>query len=207
MLTCPHCQVGLAESPELAGQVAACPNCGGHFQFPAAVPMAVLSPQSGATTVRNRRRAGPGSSFAGCIIISVMLSLVVSCIAIGLVVSKPNGKTTTATMPPERWTKTHAPAWVSKLPPEVRKAFTDLMSNESPLYTGIVCTGRSTKVYVNRSEWKALNSFQASNHLMLVAVLPHTDDTMVEYIDDNSGEVLAGFQINQPSGSIDIVHP
>jgi hypothetical protein len=108
----------------------------------------------------------------------------------------------------ELWTKSHVPAWVRSLDPKVRRAFGNMMHDSSPLYTGIFCDGNSTKAYINRSEWRQLTRFQASNHLGVVAaVLPHMDDTVIEFIDDSSGETLVQFTPTQSSDSIQIVHP
>ncbi|MDQ2921160.1 MAG: hypothetical protein M3R52_06080 [Acidobacteriota bacterium] len=79
--------------------------------------------------------------------------------------------------------------------------------NPPPLFTAISCNGKSTKIYINRSEWKKLKKFQAKNNLMFAALLPHTDDTVIEYLDDKSGEKLATFTAKQEIGSIKVVHP
>src|SRR5947208_987919 len=37
---CPHCQLTMQDSPQMAGQAVACPRCGGQFTVPAANPAA-----------------------------------------------------------------------------------------------------------------------------------------------------------------------
>ncbi len=113
----------------------------------------------------------------------------------------------TGASPNVTWTKTSTPRWVDKLDPKVQTAYRNMLNESSPLYTGFYCDGNSTKVYINRSEWRLMNRFQATNNLMLSTMLPHTDSTVIEYIDDQSGEVLAKFTSQQPMGSIDVVHP
>src|SRR4051794_7920306 len=44
MLQCPHCRSPVADSPDLAGQTVACPNCAKHFTMPAAV--SIVAPQA-----------------------------------------------------------------------------------------------------------------------------------------------------------------
>ena len=85
--------------------------------------------------------------------------------------------------------------------------FENIMSDTYPSYSGIRCDGASMKVYVVRSEWSKLSSFQAKNTLMLASLLPHTDNTDIQYIDDRNGQVLARFTMKQPMGSIAVVHP
>lgn len=65
MLICPHCQGRVAESPELAGQLLACPHCLQHFVQPGGEPLppAPLKPLvagMGSTGVRiHGRRSAP----------------------------------------------------------------------------------------------------------------------------------------------------
>ena len=109
----------------------------------------------------------------------------------------------------QRWTKTTTPEWATKLPAPINKFFSNAMKdgNPPPLFTAIWCNGKSTKIYINRSEWKKLKKSQATNNLMFAALLPHTDDTVIEYLDDKSGEKLATFTAKQEIWSIKVVHP
>ncbi len=105
------------------------------------------------------------------------------------------------------WTKTNTPEWVSRLSPEVKKAFSNMMNDKSPLYTGIFCNRYSIKFYINRSEWKDLTKFQATNQAMVAMVFPHTDETVIEFFDDKSGERLLTCTPKQKYDSINVVHP
>ena len=106
------------------------------------------------------------------------------------------------------WTKTSKPGWVHRLDPKVQTAFSNMMNDKSPLYTGFYCDEKSTKVYVNRVEWRQLNRFQAGNQLGIFStLLPHTNNTVIELIDDNTQETLVQFTPDQKMDSIDIVHP
>jgi hypothetical protein len=104
------------------------------------------------------------------------------------------------------WTKTNTPGWATELPPEVEKMWRNLLNDADPLYTGLYSDGKSTKVFVSRSEWEKMNYFQARNNLLFAVLLPHTDETIIQFIDDKSGEQLAKFTPKQPFGTVKIVH-
>jgi hypothetical protein len=107
----------------------------------------------------------------------------------------------------ETWTKTHTPEWTQKLDLKVRGSFAALLNDDEPLYTAFYCDGKSTKVYVDRARWAELTRLQASNNLQFSVLLPHTNKTVIEYIDDKSGEKLATFTPKQRADSITIIHP
>jgi hypothetical protein len=90
--------------------------------------------------------------------------------------TKPSGQEKPP--PKELWTKTDTPEWVGKLPPDVKAAFSNMMNDQSPLYTGIFCNGKLTKVYINRSEWKELSKFQATKCNLSYTVLSGCFSTM-----------------------------
>jgi len=76
-----------------------------------------------------------------------------------------------------------------------------MMNDKSPLYTGIFWSRDSITFYVNRSEWRELNRFQATNQTMLAVLLPHNDDTIIEFFDDKSGERLLNCTPKDPRGN------
>jgi hypothetical protein len=111
------------------------------------------------------------------------------------------------------WTKTHKPAWVHKLEEvgggDLVKGWDKMLSADDPLETGIrrdFSANRNT-IYVNRTRWSGLTRFQAGNNLMFGALLPSDDQTIIEYVDDQSGQTLATFKRTTPMGQIQIVHP
>jgi TM2 domain-containing membrane protein YozV len=55
-MICPHCHSALDDAPDLAGQVCACPRCGGQFQIPGSPPTVV----SASAFRRKPKRGGLG---------------------------------------------------------------------------------------------------------------------------------------------------
>ncbi len=51
------------------------------------------------------------------------------------------------------WTKSEIPGWANKLDAKVYNAFNEQLKSDSPLYTSILCDGKTTTVHVNRNEW------------------------------------------------------
>jgi hypothetical protein len=114
---------------------------------------------------------------------------------------------------PQRWTKTNRAKWVDKWSEGehgkiLLKGWGDILNHPSPLYTGIACNGSQTKIYINRKEWKEYTEQTVRNHFMVAAgLLPNKDDTVIQYIDDDSGEVLARFTPRTKGRDVEVVHP
>ena len=60
MITCPHCRHVMDDAPELAGQVVACPRCGGRMQLPGGptIPRPPLPSAAGFAYHEPQRPAG-----------------------------------------------------------------------------------------------------------------------------------------------------
>jgi|SRR5579883_1266974 len=170
---------------------------------------------------QQQKRPGCIGTLLGCGLL-VVVGLVGLAVLVGVVVSRiptgtdrqPTGTESTKPTDPaikastrERWTKSHRPAWVERQDPEVTKAWEKIMADDNPVFTGFVCTGNEIKAYINRNGWRTLNAFQANNQAMLMSLLPHTDDTRVQFIDDTSGEILADFRMKDKGSDIHVVHP
>jgi hypothetical protein len=141
--------------------------------------------------------------------------VVLACPFAVLAVACGGGITTTApapapAVPAEKygtWKPFEEPAWVEQMPAKSRDFWRSLLKDKEPLYTAVRISEEGIRVSVARTEWGKLTAVQARNHLMFAVMLPHEDQTPMEYVDDTTGERLATFTAKTPVDTIRVVHP